>query len=564
MPLASLADSVSDRIAALYGEAERVLLNRMAKQLASGMGTPNWQHEKLMQYQLLQARMRGDLQRLAGQTVAEVASAVMRAYNTGQVNALSDLAFAGLAQRTIAGTNPVNLMQIQQLVGETVSDVVGQHARILRSVDDVYRQAVAAASPIQLAGAITQREAVQRVLNHAADRGVTGFVDRSGRNWSMRSYAEMATRTAARRAQVSGHIVQLQDHGVDLVIVSDHLQECELCRPWEGKVLSLSGITNITPGVEVAGTLAQAEEAGFLHPGCRHTIGAYIPGFTRLPANTEDPQGDADRQQLRHLERQTRKWRAREAAALTPEVRADAARRARTYQAEIRQHVSTTSAVRVPARERPSWDRMPAAAQPKPVYTIDGLTAQQADDLLIRLVDAGDFEGAERIGELIDARTIQAGAARTWTPNAMDAFNPRTYEWFEKLPPVGQEGFTQQLPQRFRDEFLRQQWAHSRNLSSSAGSMLPTARQMRAEFDALIESEWVALENATNGVTLSREARAAGRRTRDLYRVNAATARSWASEETQGYWDEHGRPDWARFRASYKGRKLDDVGYWTS
>jgi hypothetical protein len=348
---AEQVDHLADRLVALYGEAERVMLHRVARALAEGLDGPRWAEEKLLEYQLLQARLRGDLTSLAGKSASEIAEAIMRAYNAGQAAALADIAVAGVAAKVAAGANPAGLASVRALIGETVTSVLDSHQRILRATGDIYRAVVVEASPLQLVGAVTRREAAQRALNVFADHGITSFVDRAGRRWSMTSYTEMATRTAARRAQVEGHADQLLAHGEDLVIASDHSQECDLCRPWEGKVLSLSGAPRID-GVTVAGTLDQARAAGLLHPGCRHTVGLYLPGVTVPPTSTADPRGDAARQELRRLERGVRAWRAREVVALDPAEAARCRAKVREWQARVRRHAADTGVKRQPPRER--------------------------------------------------------------------------------------------------------------------------------------------------------------------------------------------------------------------
>lgn len=343
-------DHIADRVAALYGEAEVLMLHRIARQLARGLDGPAWAQEKLIEFQLLRARLRGDLTDLAGKSATEIAAAIMKAYNAGQASAIADLALAGLAAKVAGGSNPAGLAAIRALIGETATDVLASHSRILRSVEDIYRQVIAEASPLQLVGALTRREAAQRALNRFADAGVTGFVDRTGRQWSMTSYTEMATRTAARRAQWAGHADQLQAHGQDLVQVSDHSQECELCRPWEGKILSLSGAPRLD-GVKWTATLAEAQAAGLGHPGCRHTFGIYLPGITQPLTNTADPQGDADRQHLRYLERGVRQWKAREAVALDPAEKARCRAKVREWQGRIKAHVEETGVKRQRFRE---------------------------------------------------------------------------------------------------------------------------------------------------------------------------------------------------------------------
>ncbi|CEA09900.1 Phage minor capsid protein 2 [Arthrobacter saudimassiliensis] len=57
----------------------------------------------------------------------------------------------------------------------------------------------------------------------------------------MTSCAEMAVRTSTAEAMLQGHTDRVQELGVDTVVVSDAPEECNICRPFEGKVLSISG-----------------------------------------------------------------------------------------------------------------------------------------------------------------------------------------------------------------------------------------------------------------------------------------------------------------------------------
>jgi len=214
---------------------------------------------------------------------------------------------------------------------------------------------VAKASGQVLLGTQTRREAAQSALNVFARRGVVGFVDKSGRGWDMASYVEMAVRSSTAHAAVAAHSDRLQTYGMDLVIVSNAPQECKLCRPFEGKVLSLSGDTkgaiSASGGVRVYASMADAVSRGLYHSNCRHSQSLYQPGITKAPTNTADPQGDADRQRLRYLERQVRASKRVQAAALDPAAAKAAGVQVRLRQAQIRDHVANTTAKRQPARE---------------------------------------------------------------------------------------------------------------------------------------------------------------------------------------------------------------------
>jgi hypothetical protein len=91
--------------------------------------------------------------------------------------------------------------------------------------------------------------------------------DKSGKRWKLDVYSNMLTRTRMREATNMGMSNRLKREGKDLVQVSDHPSECELCRPWEAKILSITGRTAGYP------TVTDAEMAGLFHPNCydKHT-----------------------------------------------------------------------------------------------------------------------------------------------------------------------------------------------------------------------------------------------------------------------------------------------------
>jgi hypothetical protein len=86
----------------------------------------------------------------------------------------------------------------------------------------------------------------------------------------MRAYTEMHARTVCMQAHLEGTANRLVEQGHDLVKVSTHRGACELCQPWQGKILSITGKTEGYP------TLEEAKEAGLFHPNCRHAYGLYI------------------------------------------------------------------------------------------------------------------------------------------------------------------------------------------------------------------------------------------------------------------------------------------------
>ena len=147
---------------------------------------------------------------------------------------------------------------------EDVVQVIG------RQVNDIYRELALENVRRTVVGYDTWKQTARRFRGQLAERGVTGFKDRAGKMWNMRTYTEMHARTVCMQAHLEGTANRLVEQGHDLVKISTHRGACELCQPWQGKILSITGKTEGYP------TLEEAKAAGLFHPNCRHAYGLYI------------------------------------------------------------------------------------------------------------------------------------------------------------------------------------------------------------------------------------------------------------------------------------------------
>jgi hypothetical protein len=299
----------------LYVEAETVLLQKIARALAKGQDSPGWVDEKLLGIQALRRQVDDVLVDLADNVPGAVERAVGIAYNRGIATAGAELTAAGLPHAAFAEVQPTSA--VAAIVSETLTWTTPMSFQIRRAVTDVYQRVVTEVAAQTTLGTVTRREASQMVLQRLAKQGVTGFKDTAGRQWSMPSYAEMAIRTSTSQAMLQGHTDRLTELGVDTVIVSNAPEECSICRPFEGKVLSLSGQTTgrLKDGKTVIASLSEAKGKGLYHPNCRHSHSIYLPGITKPITDTADPKGDALRQQQRTYERRVRELKRQDAIA---------------------------------------------------------------------------------------------------------------------------------------------------------------------------------------------------------------------------------------------------------
>lgn len=94
--------------------------------------------------------------------------------------------------------------------------------------------------------------------------GIAYFQDRAGRRWTLDRYIDMATTTVLVSAERQAYFAKSTEWGNDLVRVVHltHDHPCELCEPFQGKVLSITGKTKGYISV------AEAESYGLFHPNC--------------------------------------------------------------------------------------------------------------------------------------------------------------------------------------------------------------------------------------------------------------------------------------------------------
>lgn len=364
MPISpDMSEHLVRSVGVLYQEAEYALLERIAAALAKDLPAPDWAERKLAGIRALQAGARDVVDRLDRDAGPAIRQSIADAYAIGQRAAVDELGTLDLRHQPGVREDLPQAAAIDRLANAVMHNTQATHLGILRQSADMYRATVATVAARGLVGEADRRALTQLTLDRLSAKGITGFVDRAGRSWQLASYAEMAVRTAVARASIEAHTDRLSASGVNLVMVSDAPQECKLCRPWEGKVCSLDGSTGTVEvehatrdgemvAVTIVATLDQARAKGLMHPNCRHSVSAYLPGLTRPLTDTEDPDGDSDRQRLRYLERQVRAAKRREAAALDDKARTAARSRARAYQQQIREHVDRTGVKRRRDREQ--------------------------------------------------------------------------------------------------------------------------------------------------------------------------------------------------------------------
>ena len=346
-------DAMASSVADIYAEAERAIMVLITSRLQRGLDTSDWARRRLAEIGVLRRSAAAVVAGLGADSDGAVRRTVAAAYSAGNDWAVADLADAvgspELAAQARMATPRLG-GAVQALADAVNGELRPVHSMILPQVDSAYRRAIAGATARTLVGGQNRRRAAQAAWSALVDKGIVGFVDSSGRTWRLHSYVEVATRTAALRAEMQGLIDGATASGQRFVYVVDNPRECEICAPWETKVLALWGAVE-RPAIA---TLEEARAAGLHHPNCRHRLRIWLPGISRAtPARTADPDGYADEQRQRYIERQLRHWRERQAAAFDPAEVAKTKTHVAAWDAEMRRHIEETGLKRLRFREKP-------------------------------------------------------------------------------------------------------------------------------------------------------------------------------------------------------------------
>lgn len=245
---------------------------------------------------------------------------------TKHIRAYNNAAALTSEQHAIVDQLVANLMGEITDASVTVMATV-QSALIGRIEPDVYRRVGLEQVALRQAtgqGVYKQLPAFVEALRR---EGVTAFVDKAGRRWSLHTYCSMVSRTTSRQAEVLS--VLTADPEQDLYRISSHGTTCAICAPYEGRVYSKSGTSPDYPPLSDAfgkqdpnGPNTLTNTWLNIHPGCLHSIHSFteagrsakeiqeIKDFSNPAKNpySRDPRTKKQIEAYRAKERARAKW----------------------------------------------------------------------------------------------------------------------------------------------------------------------------------------------------------------------------------------------------------------
>lgn len=200
---------------------------------------------------------------------------------TKHIRAYNNAAALTAEQHAIVDQLVANLMGEITDASVTVMATV-QSALIGRIEPDVYRRVGLEQVALQQARGVGAYKALPDFVDALRKEGITAFVDKAGRHWSLHTYGSMVSRTTSRQAEVLS--VLTADPEQDLYRISVNGTTCGICAPYEGRVYSKSGTSPDYPPLAAAfgkqdpdGPDTLANTWLNLHPNCQHSLAPWSP-----------------------------------------------------------------------------------------------------------------------------------------------------------------------------------------------------------------------------------------------------------------------------------------------
>lgn len=210
-------------------------------------------------------------------------------YKQGTSVAVKQLDNIGADVAVAKNLNQIHKNTIMALVDDAGSAFAESLTGVKRSARLLLGKVVRDQMTQNIGKGLTTGEGLQEIkktiMMTLKEQGLSSLVDKGGKTWELDTYAEMLFRTKAVEARNRGLINRVAENDYDLVEVSDHNADCDLCSPYEGQILSVNGTTE---GYE---TVAEAESNGLFHPNCRHAINVLIPSLANK-TKAYDPNED--------------------------------------------------------------------------------------------------------------------------------------------------------------------------------------------------------------------------------------------------------------------------------
>lgn len=246
-----------------------------------------------------------------------IANASLQGASDEELNVLKALEKGYVLKRErglSAGFFQTNQKRLDALMNAVEHDMKTAQTAVLRYANDQYRRIIFQSQVAASSGAITYEKAVDMATSDFLKKGINCITYSNGAVHNIVSYADMAVRTASKRAYLMGEGQKRQEWGVSTVILNKRFNACPLCMPFEGKVLIDDVWSGGTSKDGPYPLMSSAMAAGLYHPNCKDKHSTYFEGISSKPESRyyEEKPVIKERQlienKLNHAKRQAKSY----------------------------------------------------------------------------------------------------------------------------------------------------------------------------------------------------------------------------------------------------------------
>lgn len=210
----------------------------------------------------------------------------------------------------------LNDRKLEALIKATMDDMEHAEIAVLRMANDQYRKVIYNAQVYANTGAGTYEKAVDMATEDFVKAGLNCVLYANGARHTLADYADMAIRTASKRAYLQGEGQKRQEWGISTVIMNKRGNPCPKCLPFVGKVLiddvwsngPKDGKSPVT-GIKYP-LMSSAIAAGLYHPRCKDSHTTYFEGISTPPEKSRYTKAELN-ELVRKQEQENRQQYAR-------------------------------------------------------------------------------------------------------------------------------------------------------------------------------------------------------------------------------------------------------------
>ena len=296
-----IASAFEDIELSLIKSMRNNMRHHINEEYDEGINWTQWQAEMLSGLSQYRAQNKDVLTGYMGRLNDEIDKAIREAYATGESEQEIELlkAIKRGYEAPKDGTNMQgrffrsNQRKLNSLIKATTKDMKKAETALLRMSDDVYRQALHKAQLFYNTGAGSMWQCIDMATRDFLNAGYNCVQYKNGARVNIASYAEMALRTANKRANLMGQADFRERYGVHTVKVNARGTACPRCLPFLGQVFidDVYGGGTYEESTQTGyPLLSSAVNSGLFHPNCKDACSSYYEGISREPKTVSKEQ----------------------------------------------------------------------------------------------------------------------------------------------------------------------------------------------------------------------------------------------------------------------------------